>query len=182
MVASGLFWEEALPDIDIISKRLLEVNRAGILARECLKEQEWKELQMLWETPYLLYEENQKSFMYEKESLQNMIQYLKDSEIIIFGCGQMGVFLHAQFLARGYHNVIAYCDNNAGNYRKQQYGIDIFYPEQAVRKFDKAKYVVANKYHAEDMKRQLQLLGIKDDNIKFCAIPADMRLFGEKFI
>ncbi len=92
----------------------------------------------------------------------------------------MGKFLHAQLLYRGYKTIEAYCDNNKLVQGKSQYGAEIVSPEQAVEKFPQHKYIISNKYHASEMKEQLEELGINKKDIIIYSSGMDVHLFGAK--
>ncbi len=178
MAVSGNFCEDIWYDIRDVSKRLKQANERGLLAGKDVSDEQWAELEMLWKDPRLLYDKYYSQIMTEKKSLVDVIQHVGNSSMILFGSGKLGKFIHAQFLYRDYKNIVAYCDNNCSMYGKQQYGIRILSPEQAVIEFPDIKYVIANKYYAEEMRKQLVSLRVKDSDIMVYTNSCDIRLFG----
>ncbi len=178
MVDSGEFWEETLSDMIEIAQRLHTANEDGILQKNDLTDKQWADLQLLWESPYLLYQKYQKIYEPKREDLKKVFQHVKHKKGVIFGSGKYGCFLHKQFLYRGWNNVIAYCDNKTSVQGELQHGIEILSPEQAVARCSDAKYIIANKYYAEDMKEQLKILGIRDSAIIIYTAGIDKNLFG----
>ena len=62
---------------------------------------------------------------------------------------------------------------------KQQYGIDILSPKQAIKNFSQAIFIIALKYGVETIKEQLLELGVDEKNILVSSINIDFHLFGE---
>lgn len=183
MAASEDFWEDSLSDMLIIAERLKIANSHGILTEETLTEEQWQDLQLFWEAPHFLYEKYRKIYELNRDSLQQVIHFLdKKRQWVIFGSGRLGKFIHAQLLSRNYKNVVAYCDNSKSVHVKLQYGVEILAPERVVESFPKAQYIVANKESVLHMRRQLEIMGIKRDDIVMYSTSADRRLFGERIV
>lgn len=180
MVASGNFWEDTLLDMKIISSKLRWANKTKLLTKKDLPDEQWKDLQLLWKNPKLIYDKYNSLLIKEKHEILRVISYLKEQSGIIFGCGKRGEFLHAQLLHRGYQNILAYCDNNVDVQEKQKYGVGIYSPEKVIRKYPGIKYIIANKNYAEEMKQQLLCLGVKESDILIYSYAIDIRLFGVK--
>ena len=178
MVGSGEFWEDTLSDMIEIGQRLHKANEDGILQKSDLTDKQWENLQLLWESPYVLYQKYKKIYESKTENLKKIFQYVKHKKGIIFGSGKYGCFLHEQFLYRGWNNIVAYCDNNASVQGELQHGIEILSPEQAVARYSDVKYIIANKYYADEMQEQLKTLGIKDSKIIVYTAGIDKNLFG----
>ena len=180
MAAAGNFWEDTLLDMQKISNRLKWANETGFLTLKDLPEEQWHDLNLLWKSPRLLYDKYNSLLMEGKEALEGVIQYLKDNSGIIFGSGKRGEFLHAQLLFRGYKNIIAYSDNNTAVQGKRKYGVEIFSLKDTIKNFSRAKYIIANRDYAQEMKKQLLCLGVKERDIWIYSYAIDIRLFGVK--
>lgn len=118
-------------------------------------------------------------YIENKKALQYIYKNIKGKIGIIFGAGRLGTFIHAQFLSRSEKNIAAYCDNKAELVGKQQYGIDILSPKQAIKNFSQAIFIIALKYGVETIKEQLLELGVDEKNILVSKINIDFHLFGE---
>lgn len=172
--------EDALPDIFIITERLKSANAKGILTQKDLTEEQWENLRLLWKDPYLLYDKFLNIYAPGKKQIKEIIGNLNVGPGIIFGSGRMGQFLLAQLLYRGYNRIAAYCDNKKSVQGKSRYGVEIISPEQAVKRFPQNKYIIANKYHASEMKGQLEGMGIRKKDIIIYSSGTDIHLFGIK--
>lgn len=83
---------------------------------------------------------------------------------VLFGCGARGrVALHYLQSAGG--DVCALADNLESLWDTYMDGYRIVSPERAVALHPNAHYVIANKFHADEMKDQLLGLGIFSENI-----------------
>ncbi len=180
MAVGGMFWEDALPDMLALSEKLKQAYESGFLTKSILPEEHWQDLQLLWESPRFLYHKYRDIYEREINSLKMIIQHLKGDCGVIFGCGNLGSFVHAQLLYRGEKSILAYCDNSKGTQKTMQYGVEVLKPEQAVCKYPFAKYIVANKRHAEEMKEQLKNIGIEEQKIMIYSGGTNYRLFGAK--
>ncbi len=181
MASSGSLWNDALQNIKYVSDKLRHANVNGFLTEHDLNNTQWADLQLLLENPYLLYTKSKQYYQSGKSALRNAFHFFKNSPGIIFGNGKYGQFLHAQFLHRGYKNIVAYCDNFGNVQGTYQYNIKVLSPEQAIQKFPKAKYIIANKYYIKEMKNQLISLGVEERDIFIYAFGTNLNLFSEIF-
>ena len=177
MAVSGVFWEEALPDMQLIVEKLKGAHKNGSLIEKNIPEGHWEDLCLLWNNPFLLFEKYKNVYAESRIPLQNIIKFLGRDSGVIFGCGRIGSFVHGQFLLRGLKNIAAYCDNNPAVQGSFQYDVEILSPTQAAKKFPEAKYIVANKLYGDKLLKQLLDLGIKRNNIMVYFAGTDMRLF-----
>lgn len=179
MAASGIFWEDTFSDMEKIAERLRWAYTEKLLTKEQLNSEEWNDMCMLWSSPYDLYIKYREMYVENKKALQYIYKNIKGKIGIIFGAGRLGTFIHAQFLSRSEKNIAAYCDNKAELVGKQQYGIDILSPKQAIKNFSQAIFIIALKYGVETIKEQLLELGVDEKNILVSRINIDFHLFGE---
>lgn len=180
MAALEVSLKDAWKDILIITRRLKWANEQGILTEKNLTEEQWENLQLLWKNPYLLFDKYRNVFTPNKRLMGKIIKNLEDKPGIIFGSGRLGKFVHAQLLYRNHENIVAYCDNNEMVQGNIQYGVEVLDPEQSVKKFPQSKYIIANKYHAAEMKIQLEKMGIKKEDIMVYSLGTNIHLFGMK--
>ena len=181
MAVSGSFWEESLSHMLAIAKKLKCVYECGILTKKVFSEEEWEDMKLFWESPYLLYVKYRDFYESNKDSLQQIIQFSNNrQQIVIFGSGRLGQFIHGQLLYNGYKNVRAYCDNDGKVQGSIKNNINILSPGQAVENFSGAGFIIANKKNAEDMQNQLLDMGVKKINIVIYSSIADIRLFGRR--
>lgn len=88
----------------------------------------------------------------------------KNDEVIIFGCGMWGKALYGEI----YKNikVVGFTDNNGELHGKKLKGCPIYSPEECIRKYPDAVYVVAIDKLFDKIKFQLILLGADEKRIR----------------
>lgn len=105
------------------------------------------------------------------EKLETMKQRLEEipegKKIIIFGCGEFGkmVYLYMTYMGR---RIDSYIDNNSEQWGRELNGISVLQPQNAVKLFPNAVYVVANVEHHNEMRDQLIKNSIHENNIILC--------------
>lgn len=91
------------------------------------------------------------------EIIDRFWKVVENKSIIVFGTGAYGKKVSELLHMHGYE-ILAFCDNNKEI--NEFMGKKVFLPEQAAEKFSDAIYIVANKLYADEMKMQLEALGI----------------------
>lgn len=81
-------------------------------------------------------------------------------EIVVFGCGQRGKTV-LEYLRFAEMHICCMADNAEELWGTVKWGQAVLSPEQAVKRYPDACYIVANKYHPDDILRQLSGYGIK---------------------
>lgn len=143
MAESGHFWEDALPDIYVLTKKIRRAFEDGILRMADLTEAEQNAAECLLESPDTLYEAYAEPVASKLHMLREIGNRLKGQDIVIFGCGKWGRFFHNLSICKDYGQVLAYCDNKCEDGVVQ--GLAVMKPEAAVIRYPKAVFVIANK-------------------------------------
>lgn len=168
MARGGCFWSEAVSDIDIIRAQLREAVEAGYLSENILDAERWRKLQLLFADAEGIYKEYQKKYIDIKAEFKSLLEKIGDNQVVIFGAGKHGVFLH-KLLKKKQKEVVAFCDNNVELYNTKRKNISVLSVGNAARKYNNATFVVASVKNLEVMKEQLILLGIKEEKIgEYC--------------
>lgn len=93
--------------------------------------------------------------------LMEKLTVLEKQQIVLFGCGIRGKYIMEQ-LGFLYSQIGCVTDNSELLWGKNFMGVIVLPPEEAVKKYAKACYIVANKKNANDICKQLQAYGIQD--------------------
>lgn len=102
------------------------------------------------------------------EQTQRKIKALEPGrDIVIFGMGNIG-FLVNCYLEQGGMPAAAGIDNASWKWNQRINGILVLSPEACVKRFPDAVYIVANALHENEMKAQLEGLGVKEEKIIIC--------------
>ena len=90
-----------------------------------------------------------------------------DGQTVIFGAGNLGL-LASGYLEQKGKRAAAYIDNAAWKWDSLFYGLPVLSPEVGVCQYPDAAYIIANTAHGQEMKEQLNSLGIRDDKVVIC--------------
>jgi len=88
----------------------------------------------------------------------------KNKNVVIVGYGAVGKRVHEQAVVRGDINVLAVCDN-ASDMASKEYSQEVIKPEEAVKRYKDASYIVTVKKFWHDIYLQLIRLGVPGENI-----------------
>lgn len=177
MAASGLFWKEAVPDIEILQENLLKAVENKFLNIEEMAGGTRKLLEMFLRSTKAVYAYYVDELEQKKKVACDVLEVVKHRSVIIFGCGTVGKFLHALLESKFSGTVMAYCDNNSDLWNSRIQGVPVLSPEKTLCCYRDALYVVTGIKSAESMKRQLLEMGVFDSNICIYQERADMMLF-----
>lgn len=104
----------------------------------------------------------------EWEQTQQQISALEPvTDTVIFGIGNMGFLVNCYLEQRGIP-AAAGIDNASWKWNKEINGLFVLSPEEGVRKYPNAVYIIANAAHSRKMREQLVGFGIKETNIIIC--------------
>ena len=160
-VARKTLFERCYTELKKDRKLLLEMQKTNqkICPKSIIdlcgksKEEVWKDLEEY-------YQNNRK----RENALWDVYRVMKDKKIVIFGCGKRGKTV-GQLLYSVYDQIVCYTDNSKEFWYTKFYGLPVLPPEDVTGKYRYALFLVANKYHAEEIVNQLLRLGVEKNNI-----------------
>lgn len=121
-----------------------------------------KSREKIWEDIEESYRQIQKA----ENSRYTLLENLIDCQIVIFGCGVRGRGIFDYLKSVGVDNqVLCFTDNAEELWGTELRGHIILSPAETIEKYPDLLYVIANRYHGEEINRQLKRLGIKESNI-----------------
>ena len=165
MAHSGIVWDNAAEYLSVISRKAAPLLENSEKITEFMRQDELDDLRVFVNDPMALYEQYRALSIKNKQLMQEFIDSLRTSEsVVIFGAGSYGRFVHLLLQANDIH-IKAYCDNSDRLWNGNVQGASVLSPAEACIRYPDAAYVVANKYHSEDIKAQLEAAGIKAEQI-----------------
>lgn len=180
MAAMGIFWEDAVKDIQHIATRLGEAVKNGFIVEEDLSANVWNNLKNMTEDPIALYQEYAERFEPKRKNIMYLRDNLQKGQTVLFGSGKWGKFVHALLVHYGVDTIKAYCDNGAECQGKILQGLPIMSPAEALNQYPDARFVITSKKNAQEMEEQLLALGVEKDKIFKYTAGVDMLLFAGK--
>lgn len=100
---------------------------------------------------------------YEK-NISQLLDVLKDRQIVIFGCGNWGTELQ-DLLVRNKMEICAYCDNAQNKQGKRINDILVMDLKDVFRNIENPFFVIASALYSKDIRHQLMDSGVSTDNI-----------------
>lgn len=165
MAASGRFWEKAVPDMEILQKRLLQAVENGLIQRADMGFPQWERLRLFLTGPEEIYMHYVHEFQEKTAPVYCALKAMGRRPAVIFGCSRFGKFVHVLLDSVSNGEVLAYCDHCKQIQYTQIQGVPVLPPKEAVEKHPNAVYIVAGRRGAEEMVRQLLKLGISENQI-----------------
>ena len=89
-------------------------------------------------------------------------------DIVIFGTGNLGALVGCYLELSG-KRAVAGIDNASWKWNKKINGLNILPPDEGVRRYPHAVYIIANAVHGWDMLKQLVQSGIREEQIVVCS-------------
>lgn len=101
-----------------------------------------------------------KQFLAEDYYERRVEEYRKQDKLVIFGAGNYGRLLYQMLCLEGLHSVQCFCDNTPANQQRKVVDLDILAPEEAVRRYPDAMYIITPKGYENEIARQLVHSGV----------------------
>lgn len=94
------------------------------------------------------------------------LQLADQEKVLIFGCGKWGKALHKEF--NKHKNIIikGFCDNNKALQGRMMENLPVYSPEEGMKRYPDAVYVIAVNKYSGDINKQLLELGVKKNFIR----------------
>lgn len=98
------------------------------------------------------------------DNINQLLEILKDKQIIIFGCGNWGTELQ-DLLEKNGVKICAFCDNSQEKQGKEINGIPVRSLSDAMDHLEAPFFVVASSLYGKDIHRQLTENGVSAENV-----------------
>lgn len=155
--------KEALEEFRIILKDFID---RGILNRDSVTGGAWLEIRMFVENPdFYDYYAHLKAEIAAQVILEFLHEIEKKRQVVLFGSGFVGTCAYCLIRNNGIRNIASFCDNDERKWGSAYLGSMVISPEDAVKRFPDAFYLIANAGHANEIQKQLWALGVSEDQI-----------------
>ena len=112
---------------------------------------------------YVVLVQTENDIRNQKET--NLLNQISGRNIVIFGCGQRCNSLINLLFGNAGVNIDALTDNDETKWKTSLYGLSVVSPVKALADYADDYYVIANKAHGADIKKQLISMGVREDRI-----------------
>lgn len=145
---------------------LRDFIKSGILTRSSVTEALWTELRMFVEnSDFYNYYAHLKAEV-TSETIHQFLEVLSaQKQIILFGSGQVGSSAYCLIRSNGIDHITAFCDNDSKKWNQTYMGCKILSPEEAVKRFPNAYFLITNAAHTSEIKEQLYSYGVSRQQV-----------------
>lgn len=147
-------------------------RREGLLRQEEMLPKHWIEMRLFTENPdaWEAYVAISAEAIYRpyRDFIEKMS---KQKEIVVFCTGKVSLYALCLMRMNGIDTIQAFCDNDMEKWGSQHMGYKVLSPEEAVRQYPRAHYLVANRTYGAKMKEQLCSEGISEAEISIYRLP-----------
>lgn len=172
------FREHSQPDEAILSvldefrEIMIGDRERGLLKQEEMVPRHWIEMRLFTEQP-----EAYEAYIAIKAKADYDIydifvrEMAGKKQLVLFCTGKAARFALCLLRMNGLENIVAVCDNAREKWGGSYLGHEILPPEEAVRRYPEAHYLVANRACPEKILEQLTESGIRKENISIYRLP-----------
>lgn len=165
MATTPRYWSESADGINRLREKIKYAFEEQILTYTEFEKKDHERIRLLLEDPESLFLYDKGIFESRKNFYNRLLEEIGNRKVVIFGTGYYGTFLYMYLQVHDKDNVVGFCDNNQSLWNTAWQGVPIYSPNEIVKIVPDAVYLVANKLHAEDMKSQLESLGVSGNRI-----------------
>lgn len=172
------FREHSLPDKAVLSalnafrEIIIRDRQQGLLRQEEMSPMHWIEMRLFTEQPeaYEAYVGIKANANYD---LYNTFvrEMAGKKQIVLFCTGKAARFALCLLRMNGLENIAAVCDNDQGKWGDTYFGWEVLSPQETLRQYPGAHYLVANTICPEKIVEQLVQRGIGRENISVYKLP-----------
>lgn len=177
------FREHSMPDADILAaldafrKIIREDREEGLLKQEEMLREHWVEMCLFTEKPDAYEDYIAIKAKADYDIYGNFIRKMaEEKQIVLFCTGKMAKFALCLMRMNRLENIAAVCDNDSRKWDNVWQGHKILPPEEAVRRYPQAHYLIANRARSDEIVHQLSDRGIRQENMSVYRLP--MNAFG----
>lgn len=156
--------------IDEMRKVMLEGQEAACIERSLYSNDEWADLQRLFESTEGFYDyryPDEDVLVRNREGLHRHIQNYP--YVVIFGSGWYGCNLQLLLETMGVR-VCGFADNDSKKWGTMRNSLAIYPPVECEERFPGCIYLIGNKDHSSDIERGLIEKGIAAERIEICRL------------
>ena len=177
MVASGEYWADVEKQIAFIRSNLNDyILKSENLPFHLLGGEAHALLRLFLISPKEVYRYFVEKYTQYFLVIKRIREWAFGRNVVIYGCGKWGRFLHALLSLKCDISVIAFADRNEALWDNKVQGLPVFSPLGVTKAFPDACYLVASKWNSDEIRSWLIGNGIKDSQIFWQEIIIDTLL------
>lgn len=172
------FRKHSLPDEAVLSALdefrtiLCQDREEGLLKQREMRPEHWMELRLFTEQPeayeaYIAIKAKTDYAIYDE-----FVKEMAEKQQLVLVCtGKAAKFALCLLRMNRLENIVAVCDNNQSRWGEVYYGHEIMSPEETVRRYPNAHYLITKRANPEEIEKQLEGYGIREGNLSRYDVP-----------
>ncbi len=148
------------PYFDFFSSQLETAIVERIISEQDFPPEQWKKLRLILEDNDSYNNIRKKENEIEHDREINLVESCKGKKVIIFGCGSYGKRVFE--MIKDASEIVGFSDNNEELWGTRFNNVYVFKPDDACERYKDCLWIIANKYHGDEIKRQLLNKGLSD--------------------
>ncbi|SFT57743.1 Glycosyl transferase family 2 [Selenomonas sp. GACV-9] len=177
MGLSGTFWDEAGAALQEIKARLSDAIEKGLLQVNRFNEEQrifWDDFQQDIRQPFLHFAGQ---YAEKKRDFAEIAEWARGHKVVVYGAGNWGRFIQAFLLIHHLGDLQCFADQSEKLQGTEVQGTVVFSPEEALRLYVDAHYLIANSRHREEIREYLMRGGVPEEHILSPQITIDTMMF-----
>lgn len=166
MAASGRYWEESETAIQEIRKILKNMLQSQVITDKDFTtwadNRLYEKLLLFIDNPMKLYMMLKEKIDQSEDYIREMIRWIDKYPVIIVGAGKRGQALAISLILSSV-SIESFWDNDKNLWGNKIFEISVECPGSLIRQ--DGKYIIANKLHAAELKKQMLEIGIEETDI-----------------
>lgn len=176
MALGGEYWEDTADILQALQDKMRRAQADGIFTPGRMSKENQEIYNKFLNNPKEIFEDECAALSNKKRKLNDLLRDVGGREVVVFGCGSYGKYVHALLKAYNKGKICAFCDNNRSLWNTTVQGVRVVDPERTVREYPDAQYVIASK-RTQEIGEQLLGLGIAANRICTCTPDYDLKFF-----
>ncbi|MCI8659515.1 MAG: glycosyltransferase [Lachnospiraceae bacterium] len=154
-------------------RRIIRGDReAGLLRQEEMFPKHWLEMRLFTENPEAFEAYITICAEARYAPYRHFIRKMSgQKQIVVFGAGKVAAYALCLMRMNGIETIQAFCDNDQTRWGSQYLGYAILSPEEALRRYPKAHYLITNRAHGRKIREQIGGQGVTGQNVSVYSLP-----------
>lgn len=177
MALSGRFWKDVQHVIEEIRLYLCQAEAKGLLSVDIFNDGQRIFWHALKEDTFKPFEDLSKKYSNTMDKLWSIVSWVRNREVVIYGAGNWGKYIQAFLLIQHVGDVRCFADQSKDLQGTKVQGTVVLSPEDALRDYHEAHYLIANARYSDEIFSYLIQAGIPENHIIAPKIIVDYMMF-----
>lgn len=166
--------EKMLSALDEFREIIIQDREQGFFKQKEMLPEHWMDMRLFTEHPEAFEAYVAVKAEYKYNIYGEFVREMAEKEqLIVFCTGKAAKYALCLLRMNQLENIVALCDNDKEKWGGTYYGHHIISPEEALRRYPDAHYIIAKMFCPEEIEQQLLDSGIEEEQISIYKLPLD---------